>query len=150
MDEIVISDSGETEAEAVENTAEVITAAAVGETAGFVQGSELGAIKALAESILSRLDEMDREASETNAKLDNLISELDELAEAEATEAVAEVIEATAEAVEAEAEYVEAEAEATEAVAEYSEAEAEYGDEIKPASRRTHWYFRPAHEWRRD
>ena len=56
-----------------------------------------------------------------------------------AVQAVAEIVEAEAELVEAEA--VEAEAE---------NMQEQTGDKITPASRRTHWYFRPSNEWRRD
>ena len=146
MSEIVITENDDVEN--VENVADVLTTATVAESAGLTQGIELGELKGMVQSIIARLDQLDQAETETQQKLDVLASELNDLAEAEAVEAVAEIVEAEAEAVEAETELVEAQAEAVETVAETMQEET--GDEITPASRRSHWYFRPAHEWRRD
>ena len=144
MSEIVITENDDTEN--VENVAEVLTTATVAESAGLTQGIELGELKGMVSAIIARLDQLDAAENETQTKLDTLASELNNLAEAEAVQAVAEIVEAEAEAVEAEAELVEAEA----VEAEAENMQEQTGDKITPASRRTHWYFRPSNEWRRD
>ena len=148
-DEITIS-TDESEDAAVESAAEVVQAVEAAEAGALAEGMMLGQLAATVEALRTDIAELkaDQEATEDLAV--DAVQSVGELAtvlvEAQEAEAEAEAVEAVAEA---EAQEAEAEAEAVEAVA-AAAAETQEDEDLTPASRRTHWFFRPGHEWRRD
>ena len=122
MTEITIEPNDE--AADVAEVTDVIEVTQEAETLGMEQGLIIGRLAGQVEAIVNEVksvrEELTRQQEEHEALLRELLSNLDRMD-------------------------AEAEAEA-EAVAEIVEAE----DEVIPGSRRTHWFFRPADEWRRD
>jgi uncharacterized protein with von Willebrand factor type A (vWA) domain len=134
--------------EEVENVEE---AAVETEEAALRQGLIIGQLIGTVEALTTRVEQMAAAIEAAKAENVEALEELLQEVEAvEAIEAKAELVEAEAELVEAEAEAEVAEVEAEIAVEEASEEASEEEEEVVPGSRRTHWYYRPSHEWRRD
>lgn len=146
MNEVIIT-SEDPAGEAAEVTEAVAEVAAV-ESAAKLEGVVLGEISAGLADLAASVRQVQAELDELRAGQVQVADEVEGMVDAVEAIAAVEVAEAIEEATE-EAEVADIAAELAE-VAEDTAEVSEVADEVVPATRRTHWFFRPGNEWRRD
>lgn len=151
MTEVIVTsdDPGE---EAVEAAVEVAAVEGTAKVEGMVLGEISAGITQLADAvrqIQTELDELRAGQAEVAVEVEDAVEALEAVLAVEVADAIEDAVEDAAEGSELD-DLAAVEAAEVAELAEVADAVESVEDEVVPATRRTHWFFRPGNEWRRD
>jgi hypothetical protein len=148
MDEITIT-SDDTDTDAVESAAEVVQAVEAAEAGAFAEGIMLGQLQGQVAALQAELETLRLQTMTATASAVEAVEAVEVIEDTVEEIETALIVDAVEDAVE---DTLEADTldQVTDTLDEVADTVESVEDELTPASRREHWFFRPQHEWRRD